>query len=458
MSYQPSVSSSITRNTTSVQGISLDFPIFCAAHTYFKERTRSYGSWDEFREDGSVPSGTDTYSAVKLAFSQNPAPSRVYVGRREADTTVVSPDTPVTGKDYGFEVVTYNNTTGDVASATISFTATDTLPLTVVTDWKTQVDAVSGASSTIAGTTLEVEADIGYTIVVKSFNKASATYVTTETAPDLLTAIQEEDNDWYCMCADDHTEVFQLAMAGAIEATGGGDFPKIYWTSTSDINSIVPVVDPAIDVGGKLKELGYTRTFLNWDDNADEVFSEMGFFSYNSTYQAGSTTYKFMQVVGAPAAADPVTGNRLTTAQQGYLRDRNMCWMGMERGVNFSHGGTAVSGTKDWADIVIGSDWLNDQIEVEVLNLFLNQKGGKISYAKPAKVKSTIDSVLQRAYNVGFLDGYVGAEIPDYLTQIPFSDKVSRILKDIKWTGYLAGAVHFAVINGNLTYQQSELN
>lgn len=458
MPYQPSVSSSITRNTTSVQGISLDFPIFCAAHTYFKERTRNYGSWDEFRDDGSVPVGSNTYNAVKLAFSQNPAPSRVYVGRRLADETIVTPDTVSIGKTYGFDITTYNNTTGAIASATVSFTAIAATKVSVVTAWKPLVDALTGATSAITGDTLSIEADVGYTVVVKGLIRSTTSFVTTELAGALLTAVQEEDNDWYCMTAEDHTEVFQLAMASAIEATGGGDFPKIYWTSTIDEDSIVPVVDPAIDVGGKLKELGYTRTFINWDHTADTTFSEIGWFSYNAVYQAGSTTYKFMQVAGVPAAADPVTGNRLTTAQQGYLRDRNMCWMGVERGINFSHGGTAVKGTSDWADIVIGSDWLNDQIEVAVLNLFLNQKGNKIAYAQPDKVKSVIDSVLLRAVNVGFLDGYVGAEIPDYITEIPFADKVARILKDVKWTGYLAGAVHFVVINGNLTYQSAELN
>lgn len=455
MPYQPSVSSNITRNTTSAEGISLDFPIFCASHTYFKERVRNYSSWDGFREDESIPSGSDMYNAVKTAFTQNPAPSRVYVGRRAVDTTIITPDSIELGKVYGFQALSYNNTTGDIANVVVSFEATDTLPATVLGSWLTQTNALTGATAVISGGTLEVVADTGYSIVIKSFVKSSATYVSTENATDLLTAIQAEDNDWYCMVADDHTEAFQLEMASAIEATNG-DYPKIYWTSTSSAGTVVAIADPATDIGAKLKGLNYNRTILDNSHVSEYVFPEIGSFSYNSVYQAGSTTYKFMRVAGVPAAADTTTGNRLTEEQQGYLEDRNMGYMAVERGQNFYHGGKTVGG--EWTDIVIGSDWLNDQIEVAVLNLFLNNKGSKVSYAKPAAIKSTIDQVLQRAVNIGFLDGYKGAEIPDYLTEVPFSEKVSRILDNVKWTGYIAGAVHFAIINGNLTYQSSELS
>jgi hypothetical protein len=460
MPYQPSVSSNITRNTTSVEGISLSFPIFCTPNTYFKERVRSYGSWDEVKADTSIPSTSKMYTALITAFSQSPAPSRVYVGRQQADTTVVSIVEPKIGSVYGYSIAAYSTTTGLLqAQDDITFSATTASAVDIATGIIADSDASAVASyvtSALATDKVEITAVAGSLLVITDYVRTTSDFVTTETASALLAAIQAEDNDWYCMTASDHTEAFQLAMASAIEATSGGDFPKIYWTSTNTANSIKAVVDPADDIIGKLKALGYNRTVCDWNHLADTVFPEIGSFSYNSTYTAGSTTYKFAKVVGVPAAANPITGIKLPTSQQGFINDRNGGWMGEERGQNFYHEGKVVGG--EWIDIIIGADWLNDQMEVALLNLELNNKGSKISYAKPEAIISTINSVLDLGVSVGFLDGYVGATVPDYLTQIPFADKAARILRNVKWTGYIAGAVHTIITSGNLTYQSSTLS
>lgn len=454
MSYQDSVSSNITRNTTSAAGISLDFPIFVAAHNYFPERTRSYGSWDELRDDDSIPSGSNSYNAARLAFSQNPAPSRVYLGRRLADNAVLTPSVDVViGDVYGFTAKVYDATGALVSTNVITATAALATKASVVTIWEGLEP--TNLVFTAVGDTLEVEADATFTVTLTAFVKTADSYVTTETAADVLQEIQDEDNDWYCLSAEDHTEAFQLAMAAEIEATNGGNYPKIFWTSTASADTVKPVVDPAIDVIGKLQALKYFRTVCDWSHVADSLFPEIGAFSYNSTYDAGSTNYKFMQIAGVPVAADLVTGKKLPTRIQGYINARNGGWMGEERKIAFYREGKTVGG--EWIDIVIGSDWLNDQIELALLNLELNQKGTKIAFTETSAVISTINSVLDAAVDIGFLSGYIGATIPDYLTEIPFTDKVNRILNDVKWTGYLSGAVNTIIVNGNLTYEAAEL-
>lgn len=459
MPYQPSVTSNITRNTTSAEGISLSFPIFCAPQTYFNERVRSYSSWDEVRGDSAIPTDSPTHKALLTAFSQSPAPSRVYVGRQQADSTLVSIVSPKIGNVYGYSVSAYSTTTGLLqAQDDITFTAVDAVAANIATGIIADSDASLVAAyltSTLAVDKVEIEPVAGSRLVITNYVRVTTTHTSTETASALLSAIQDEDNNWYCMTASDHSETFQLAMAAAIEATGGGDFPKVYWTSTKSANTVKAVVDPADDIIGKLKALGYDRTICDWNHLSDDVYPELGVFSANSVYQAGSTTYKFLQVNGVPAAADLITGAKLPTRLQGFINDRNGGWMGEERGVTFYHEGKTVGG--EWIDVILGADWLNDQIEVALLNLMLNLKGDKVSYAKPEAVISTINAVLDLGVRVGFLDGYVGATIPDYLTQIPFGDKVARILKDVKWTGYIAGAVHSIIVNGNLTYQSAQL-
>ena len=464
MSYSPSVTSRITRNTTSVNGATFNFPIFCAPHMYFAdiERVRSYGSWTELQADTDIVVGSDTYNAVRLAMTQTPAPDRVYVGRQKADSLILTPSIVGVTLEYGF-TVTVTETATSTAVTTISSITSDASPTAVEIATAIFTDVDTGGANAIANVTavdntgsVSITPDAGFTVQLKAVVRLADTYTSTETAAQLLAAIQEEDNDWYFMCASNHTEAFQLDMAASIEATGSSDFPKMYFTSTASADSIVALPDPAIDVIGKLKEFGYTRTSCDWHDDADTLFPELGDVAYNGVYQAGTTTWKFMQVAGVTAAADLVTGKRLSTGKQGFINDRNGNWMGFERGTKFMREGKTTSG--EWIDIIRATDWLNDEIEVELLNLLLNQKGGKIPFtnAGQQQVKGTVDKVLDRAVGLGILESYIPTSMPD-IGDVPFADKVARILENVKWTGYLAGAIHTIIVDGNLTYSQSEL-
>ena len=98
---------------------------------------------------------------------------------------------------------------------------------------------------------------------------------------------------------------------------------------------------------------------------------------------------------------------------------------------------------------------MNDTIEVRLLNLPLNQVGGKIPLNSSGKrqVENVIDSVLSEAVGLGILTGFTPAKCPDYTS---FEDQAARILKNVKWTGFLSGAVHFIVVDGILTYATEE--
>lgn len=457
MTYKKAVVANITRNTTSAQGATFNFPLFAAAHKYFPEVVRSYSSFESVKSDTAIPKDSNTYKAMRLAFSQNPAPQLVFAGKCLADDVTITPTAAlVEGKSYGLTVLVYDTATGNaVGVATVASAVADATPTAaeLVTDWKADLAALT--QLTLTGTTdLTITANAGFDFVIYDLVNSTEVYTTTQTAASMLAAIQAENNDWYFMCAEDHTEAFQLALAAEIEATGTSDFPKMYFTSTSAVNTLKALPDPADDVIGKLKALGYDRTVCDWHDQANTLFPEMGNVGANGVYQPGSITWKYTQVKGVTAAADPVTGITLSTNKQGFIEDRNGGWMGIEKKVNFYHEGKTVGG--EYIDIIRGADWLRDQHEIELLNLLLNQKGGKISYAEPNKVLNTIDAVNQRAVDVGFLNGYTPATVPDYLT-LSFATKASRVLSDVDWTGYIEGAVHNIVTNGNLTYQSEEL-
>lgn len=464
MPYSESVVSRISRNTTSVEGATFNYPIYCASHMYFAdtERTRAYSSWDDIKADTDIPEGSVVYNAAKAIFSQEISPEIVFIGRREADSVSFTPSVVANSVDYGFSVIVTETATGTAVTTTPSITSdADATAAEIATALFTDADAAGTneiANVTVADDTgsISVTPDTGFTIQLVDTTRLVDTYTSTETAAELKTAISDEEDEWYFISCEDNGDSFVLDMAAEIEATGGTNAPKMYFVSTSDANSIVAETDPANDLIGSLKTLGYNRTVAYWQSSKVDQYIECAAVGYNGVYQAGGTTWKFMQLKGISVASDPVTGKTLSKSKQGYIKDRNGNWMGKERGISDTKEGKVVGG--EWIDVIRGTDWLNDSIEVALQTLLRNQRGGKIAMTDKdlKKVTNTVDNVLHTAVKVGFLKGFVPTSVPKAI-DIPFVDQVARLLENITWKGYLAGAVHKIVVDGNLTYEQSEL-
>ncbi|MCP3682618.1 MAG: DUF3383 domain-containing protein [bacterium] len=455
MPYRDSVVSNISLATTAATTASFSNILFTTTHTYFPERVRAYNSFDEVRAD--VPSDSTAYAGLRLAFSQpNGAPQPIYLGRREADKVTLTPDADRIGKittclltvttTEGVVNAEYTSTAGDDAEAICTALDTDL----------TQSDITVTVTGTGAAAVLDIVPTTTQVLTVTAVDNLSQSFTTTESAADLLTAILEEDSqNWYAFTCDDHTDTFIAEMAAEIEATGGSNTPKIYAVSSQNAEIITPLVDPADEPFGKLKELSYIRTYPIWSHNADTVFPETAFLAYNAIYDPGVTTYKFMQIAGVGAAADLVTGKDLQTAKLGYIDDRNASYLSYERGALFSHVGKVSNG--EWLDVVVARDWMNAEIEARLTTLLLNQPGGKIPFTSAGRqqVTNVVDGVLKDSVDLGILSGYVPASVPE---DTPFADQAARILDQVEFVGYLAGAIHFINVNGILTYADETLN
>lgn len=458
MPYRPSVKSSIELKTTSVTGANFSSLLFASANNFFLERTRAYASFDEVRNDVGIPTDSNAYEALRLAFGAPNAATPMYLARREADLATYTPNPDAIGlvKVYTMTITTASNT--DVVEYT-SLVADDAE--SVCTGLKAIIDGGTAAvTATVVGTgstaVLTVASSGLGTVVVTTLKNLSVTFTTSETAAELLEAIlNEAGEDFYYVTTEDKTQEFILDMASEIEATGSGDFPKQYHVSISDANVLTPVVDPAVDTLGKLKELGYTRTSGRWHDEASSLFPEVFAPAYQGNFEPlQGRNWKFIIPAGIAAASDLTSGKRLTTSQQGYIADRDGSWYGAERGSTFNHGGRMASG--NWIDNILLADRINDLIEVGWLNLLLNSPTGSIKMDEVGKsqVASVSDSVLTRAVNAGGLQGFIPTQVP---TDVPFADQANRILENITFTGYLNANVNFISSNGVLTYQDETL-
>lgn len=457
MPYMPSITSQIDRATTAVQGADLGTTLFVSANNFIPYRTMSFSSMQEVRDMDSIPSTSNAYQAALTAFSAGAR--RFMLGKRLVTTSVYTVNPNRLGK-----VTTYSisMSTGDaVSSASYKSLTTDDAETILGVLATSLASGAAESTATVVGTgedaTLEI-VDTGATAsVVDSASYLNSSFVSTEAAASLFAEILEEaEQDFYFLTAEDHTEEFVLQMAAEVEATNSSDYPKQYCFSIQEAGTLTPPVDPAVDTLGKSQELGYTRTAGRWHHNADTIFPEVWITAKMGQYIAGTSNWKFKIPTGIDAAKDLVTGKNLSSSKQGYIKDRNGSWFGIERGVNFNHGGKVASG--EWADIIRSVDYMNDLIETRLLNLQLNTSvNGKISFTSTDKtlVANVVDSVLAQCVDLKILTGYEPTVVPD---EVPFEDQANRILQGLDWTGYLAGAVNFIVVSGTLTYKDSSLN
>ena len=461
MSFQSAVQSTVTLSTTSSQSANLGGTIFISPNFSTKYRTKNYSSFTEVKEDSAVSINSESYKAMLTFFKQSNAAVPVLLGKRQADDVTFTATTLVDNKEYSFDLEVYDTTT--LAGTTYTVSVTSGISATaadIATLLYTEIEVTQPIPNLIAVDntgSVTLTPDSGYSFVItNTTSNLTESFSTTEPAAEVLAAVIEEANeDFYFITSSDHSETFVLAMADEVEALGSSDYPKMYAFSTSDSNSIVPLTNPAIDLLGKVEEKGYSLTFGIWH-HEDTIYPEMAPLSMRGSVVPGTSAWKFLQFNGVTGAKDSITGKDLFTAKQGYILDRNASVYSSERGVTFLHGCKLANG--EWIDVVRASHYINDLIETRLLNLLLNKTSAnsKVSFATSDTqlVLDTIDGVLQEASDRNILTGYIKSSIT---VDPSFADQATRKLNDIKWTGYLAGAIHFILVDGDLTYTDAEI-
>lgn len=254
-----------------------------------------------------------------------------------------------------------------------------------------------------------------------------------------LTAVKEESDDWYALILLDRTESEVLGAAAWIESER-----KIFMTATADTDAIDGTGGDIID---QLEALSRARTGVLWNANAATSYVEAAWLGRCLPLDPGSLTWKFKTLSGVVADA-------LTTGNINNITAKSGNYYTTIGGVDITAEGTMANG--EFIDIVRFTDFLQARIEENVYSVLVNQE--KIPYTQKgiAQVESPLRAALQEGVRVGGLaspDGVLPAftiSAPDILT-VPTADKIARVLKDLKFTAYLAGAIHNVEIDGVLS-------
>lgn len=254
-------------------------------------------------------------------------------------------------------------------------------------------------------------------------------------------------NGWYCICTTGMTREQVLEV--------------IQWTETQ--NKIHGYMDD--DPDDPIVEAGiYMRSFpvypkVTPDQPDDEVPLENKYGMAAAmaakalNFHAGEETWALKPLAAVtPSKLDSTTINKLKAANFNHVIS--------VASKNVTQGGMTNAG--EWIDIVRFRDWLQNDMQVRVVNMLVTLK--KVPYTDPgiALVQNQMIASLKDGQRYGGIApteyDEEGNENPGFVTDVPLASsltatqKASRQLEGVSFTARLAGAIHMVTIKGTLTY------
>jgi hypothetical protein len=432
------VTVTITRATVVAQRASFDTLLLAAAHALPGPRVREYGSLDEAETDGLTAAAYPwIYDQLSVIFSQDPSPSRVLVGRRdELITQVVSIVPTVFGEDYVYELpiegetASYTVLSGDVLADIITGLVAAVNGLTAPV---TAADVGPGTSFTLTcdtpGRVLRIEADPAvYALEHQTADPGIAAD---------LSAFRSEREDFYAIVLDSNSDA-EVAAASAWAQTR-----TILLVADADAGEHASAV-VTDDLASTLRDLNRDRTALIYTAQHVGVgYAQALAARALAGWDPGTATWAFKRLTGV-AAYD------LTTGQASALDDKRLTVYTPVQGAPATVGGY-VSGTLEFADVIRGLDFLVDDVRARVTTLILRNL--KVPYTD-AGIATVASAVLERLFNAVAL-GILAAD-PAPATSVPAAadataeDRAERVLRNVNFTGRLAGAIHEIIIRGTV--------
>ncbi len=325
----------------------------------------------------------------------------------------------------------------------------------VALDWTSGQEAYKAAQTAFAQEPSPLFIKIGY--------REAANKVTDE-----LDLIQAFDQDWYGLCFTkemrDHYQTLAtddvIEVADWIEAR-----TKLYMTATND--ALTEELANQTHIAYLTSFAGYDRTGTFYHTDTD-LYPDVAFFARglrtNFNGDDSTITMKFKRLKGitpiqrSSAKVTTITAFVPGTGQQtnsGHYANTYVTLGGQDIVVE----GNMASG--EWFDTMHFVDWLQHRIEIRVYALLV--KMPKVPYTNEG-VQLLVDEVgyaLQEGVdNGGIAEGDLTDDlepvppytiIVDRVSTVPISQRAQRISPTITFSARLAGAIHYVVINGNVT-------
>lgn len=224
--------------------------------------------------------------------------------------------------------------------------------------------------------------------------------------------------------------------------------------------------EPEMEESGPKPSVGtvYFRTLGVYgrvtSDQADEDvppanwYMNVAFVAKWLNYSSGSETSAFKTLAS-------VYPSELTTTEMKALAEANLNYFVTVGNKNITMNGKVIG--DEWADIIRFRDWLKNDMQVRVVNLFITRPKVPYTDSGIALVQNQMIASLRAGQDAGGIAEEEfdedGNTIPGFTTSVPLSaslsasEKASRKLTKCTFKARLAGAIHFAELKGSLTYE-----
>ena len=427
MSLDTIVNITITKQSTSPSRAGFGTPMAAGFHTVFANLIREYASGAEMVTDGFLATDPLVRLANKV-FSQNPKVTKIKIGRRaSAPTQILNfiPTNITVGLDY---TMAFTRMDGTTETATYIVAPADTVELII--------DGLIAAIAALVGgldmtptdnvTDFDLTADNAGDLFNVVVNK-ELTIKDTTVDPGLvadLTAIRAEDADWFGLLLDSNSEAECLAAAAYAEPLEILFGCNSYDTEIHD--SVV--VD---DLFSDLKAAGFARTFPIWSGSVLS-YAAAAWMGDRLPSDPGTSTWAFKQLAS-------VTVDTLNSAQQAAIEGKNGNHYNVVAGVSITFEGKVSAG--EFIDIIRFISFLRARIQENVFALMVNLP--KIPYTDPSVdlIKGEIGATIRRNEPDAIVPGTTIVTAP-LVADVASSDRVNRLLPDVKAESQLAGAIH----------------
>lgn len=431
MPLEDIVNIQITRQTTAVSRTGFGTVLILTPEANFPERIRFYSSIDSVDDDLAGGGNADAYVAAQKLFGQTPRPSRIALGNLVGTKTITddagtftagSIKTTVNGADVITAFVTDKDTTLTAHAAAIQALADVS---TAVYTPGTHTILITPVAGTPIGVVVDLSGITGTMTV-------AVTAAGTEDHSDALDAIKLVSNDWYGIVDVSHAEADVLDVAAWAETQ-----TKMYGTSSSDAGILAATTT---DIAAQLEALGYARTHCWYSATADTAFPEAAVFGIFVTQDPGSYTVAFKTLAGI--VADDLTDTQITNA---LGKECNIYHA--VGGVDITQEGTVAEG--EYIDVIVFIDWVKARMTENIFSQLVNLPKIPFTDAGIAIVEGEVKGQIERGIDAGgFTDDPAPTVTVPAAADVTPTDKANRLLKDIKFTATLAGAVHAIEVNG----------
>lgn len=429
------VSIVLTRESTAVATASFQIPLVLATFTNFADRTRTYTSFKGLSED--FDSDEAVYKIGQQLFGQSTVgavPPSIVVGRRQVSSVAGSVATVSNSTAYTLTIAGPSSITPTTYTFTSDGTATAT---EIVTGLRAAFTAapITGITFTdnLAGTFTLAPTVPGSNWSVRASSLLTLVNTATETYPDALDAVNEDNSSWYLLISDSQDKTIQEALSDRIAAER-----KIYGLSSSDV--VAPTTGTT-DIGHILKAKSAGRTFGVYLPTAATEYPEAVWAGSQLAYTPGSNDWDFKRGVGA-------TVSKLNATQLTNLKAKSWNHYIEKGGVNVFMDGNMFDKTP--TDQVIVEDWLYARLQESVYFRLINSL--KIPMTNPGLlvIENEIRSVLSQAEANGAIDRGWTVSSPDVLS-IPANMRAQRAAGVFVFRCRLAGSIRRVELNGFLS-------